>query len=135
MKVNSKILMTISALFLGIIGILFSFLPEEIMDFLKIEPNDITILFFQLLSALYLGFGILNWMSKGTLIGGIYNRPIALANLMNFGVGSIALVKITNRIQIHSIPFLFLTIVYIVFAILFLLIFRKNPSEVEKNEK
>jgi len=135
MKVNTKILMTISALFLGIIGILFSFLPEEILEFLKIEPNDITILFFQLLSALYLGFGILNWMSKGTLIGGIYNRPIALANLMNFGVGSIALIKIANRIQIHYKLFLFFTLIYIIFAILFLLVFRKNPREVEKNEK
>ena len=127
--------MTSSALFLGIIGILFSFLPEEIMNFLKIEPNDITILFFQLLSALYLGFGILNWMSKGTLIGGIYNRPIVLANLMNFGVGSIALVKIANKIQIHSKLFLFLTIVYVIFAILYFIAFRKNPSEVEKNKK
>jgi len=135
MEINTKILMTSSALFLGIIGILLSFLTEEIIDFLKIEPNYITILFFQLLSALYLGFGILNWMSKGTLIGGIYNRPIALANLMNFGVGSIAMVKIANTIQIHSKPFLFLTIVYVIFAILYFIVFRRNPSEVEKNVK
>ena len=70
--------MTSSALFLAIIVILFSFLPNEIVAFLNVEPNSIITLFLKTLSALYLGFGILNWMAKGTLIGGIYNRPIAI---------------------------------------------------------
>lgn len=88
--------MTSSALFLAIIVILFSFLPNEIVAFLNVEPNSIITLFLKILSALYLGFGILNWMAEGTLIGGIYNRPIAIGNLMHFGVGAIALVKITS---------------------------------------
>jgi|TARA_R110002051_G_scaffold173271_2_gene243631 hypothetical protein len=48
------------------------------------------------MSALYLGFGILNRMAKGTIIGRIYNRPIAIGNLMHFEVGAIVLVKITS---------------------------------------
>ena len=35
-----------------------------------------------------------------SIIGGIYNRPIAIGNLMHFGVGAIALIKIISRIQI-----------------------------------
>ena len=95
---NIKILMTSSALFLATIGILLSFLPNEIVEYLNVEPNIITILFLKIMSALYLGFGILNWMAKGTLIGGIYNRPIAIGNLMHFGVGAIALVKISSNL-------------------------------------
>jgi len=129
---NTKILMTSSALFLAIIGILLSFLPNEIVDYLNVQPNIITILFLKILSALYLGFGILNWMAKGTLIGGIYNRPIAIGNLMHFGVGAIALVKVVSNIQIHSVIIISLTIVYVIFAILFAYVFRTNPTKTEK---
>ncbi|MFT5827601.1 MAG: hypothetical protein ACJAVH_001291 [Bacteroidia bacterium] len=129
---NTKILMTASALFLAIIGILLSFLPNEIVDYLNIEPNIITILFLKILSALYLGFGILNWMAKGTLIGGIYNRPIAIGNLMHFGVGAIALFKIVSNTQVHSEIIISLTIVYVIFALLFVYVFKANPSKTKK---
>ncbi len=63
--------MTASAVFLAVLGLFISFLPTKIIEFLNIEPNLITVLFLKILSALYLGFAILNWMAKGTLIGGI----------------------------------------------------------------
>ena len=126
---NTKILMTSSALLLAIIGILLSFLPNEIVDYLNVQPNTITILFLKILSALYLAFGILNWMARGTLIGGIYNRPIAIGNLMHFGVGAIALVKVVSNIQTHSEIIIALTVVYVIFAILFAFVFRTNPTK------
>jgi hypothetical protein len=129
---NTNILMTSSALFLAIIGILLSFLPTEIMDYLNVEPNTITSLFLKIMSALYLGFGILNWMAKGTLIGGIYNRPIAIGNLMHFGVGAIALVKVATKIQIYSEIIISLTAVYVIFALLFVYTFRTNPTKIKK---
>ncbi len=125
---KTKLLMTLSALFCGIIGILLSFLPNEIAEYLSVEPTIITILFLQILGALYLGFGILNWMAKGTLIGGIYNRPIAIGNLMHFGVGAIALVKVISNIQTHSEIIIFLTVFYVIFALLFAYVFKTNPT-------
>lgn len=129
---NTKIVMTSSALFYAIIGIILSFLPNEIADYLNVEDNIITILFLNIMSALYLGFGILNWMAKGTLIGGIYNRPIAIGNLMHFGVGAIALVKISSNVQIHSEIIISLSAVYVIFALLFAYVFRTNPTNTEK---
>ena len=129
---NTKIVMTSSALFLATIGILLSFLPNGIVEYLNVEPNIITILFLNIMSALYLGFGILNWMAKGTLIGGIYNRPIAIGNLMHFGVGAIALVKISSNVQIHSEIIISLSAVYVIFALLFAYVFRTNPTNTEK---
>lgn len=125
---KTKLLMTSSALFCAIIGILLSFLPNEIAEYLSVEPTTITILFLKILSALYLGFGILNWMAKGTLIGGIYNRPIAIGNLMHFGVGAIALVKVISNIQTHSEIIIFLTVFYVIFALLFAYVFKTNPT-------
>ncbi len=131
---NTKIVMTASSLFLALIGILLSFMPNEIANYLSVESNIITILFFNIMSALYLGFGILNWMAKGTLIGGIYNRPIAIGNLMHFGVGVIGLVKIVSNIQTHSEIIISLTILYAIFAILFAYVFRTNPIKTEKKK-
>ena len=125
---KTKLLMISSALFCSIIGILLSFLPHEIAEYLSVEPTIITILFLKILSALYLGFGILNWMAKGTLIGGIYNRPIAIGNFMHFAVGAIVLIKEIPNIQTHSEIIIFLTVFYLIFALLFAYVFMTNPT-------
>ena len=125
---KTKFLMTSSALFCVIIGILLLFLPNEIVEYLNVEPTIITILFLKILSALYLGFGILNWTVKGSLIGGIYNRPIALGNLLHFVVGSIELVKVISNIQTHREIIIFLTALYIIFGVLFAYVLKNNPT-------
>lgn len=129
---NTKILMISSSIFLGALGITFSFIPDEIISSLSVTPNQISTLSLQLLGALYLGFAMLNWMAKGSLIGGIYNRPIAIGNFMHFAVGALALIKIITKIHTHSEIVISLTIVYSVFAILFGYVFRTNPSSIEK---
>jgi hypothetical protein len=129
---KTKIVMTSSAIFLGVLGFLLSFLPSEIMAYLSVEPTIITTLFLKILSALYLGFGILNWMAKGSIIGGIYNRPIVIGNLMHFGVGAIALIKIVSHIETHSEIIISLTVLYVIFTILFTYIFKNNPATVKK---
>ena len=47
----------------------------------------------QLAGALYVGFAMVNWMAKGNLLGGIYNRAVAMGNFADFGIGAIVLVK------------------------------------------
>tara|TARA_B100000795_G_C22758264_1_gene422450 strand:- start:769 stop:1020 length:252 start_codon:yes stop_codon:yes gene_type:complete len=83
------------------------------------------------MGAMYLGFAMLNWMAKGPLIGGIYDKPIAVGNFMHFGVGALALVKIISKIQIHSEIIIYLTVIYSVFGIFFAYAFRTNPSKIE----
>lgn len=126
---NTKILMTISSFFLGSIGIIFSFLPKEIILFLNIDPNPVTLIFIQLLSSLYLGFAILNWMAKGTTIGGIYNKPIVIGNLMHFGVAAITLVKVIFTLKEQVTILILLTVPYIIFALCFTYIFMTNPKK------
>ena len=131
---NTNILMISSCIFLSILGITFTFIPDEIISSLSVTPNPISTLSLQLLGALYLGFAMLNWMAKGSLIGGIYNRPIAIGNFMHFAVGALALIKIITKIHTHSEMVISLTVAYFVFAILFGYVFRTNPSRIEKNE-
>ena len=124
---NTKLIMTISALFLGALGLSLSFLPNEINALLNTTPNTVSTLFLQLLSAVYLGFAMMNWMAKGTLIGGIYNRPIAIGNFMHFMVGTFALIKVVNHIDMNKGFIIGITVVYALFAICFAYIFRTNP--------
>ena len=125
---KTKFLMTSSALFYGIIGTLLLFLPIEIAEYLGVEPTIFTILCLKILSAIYLGFGILNWTAKGTLIGGIYNKPIVLGNLLHFAVGAIELIKVIFNIQAHKEIIIFLTVFYVIFALFFAYVIKTNPT-------
>lgn len=127
---NTKLLMASSAIFLCIMGISFSFLPEEILFYLNGNPNPITLLFLQILGSLYFGFGILNWMTKTNLIGGIYSKPLAIGNLVHFGMSAIALLKIIFKSQTHLEIIILLTVFYTVFAICFGYVFMKNPKKI-----
>ena len=40
-----------------------------------------------------LGFGMMNWMARDALFGGIYNKPMTIGNFMHFGIGALGLVK------------------------------------------
>ncbi|MHB1145957.1 MAG: hypothetical protein ACYC01_00015 [Lutibacter sp.] len=126
---NTKLLMASSAVFLSMMGISFSFLPEEILVYLNGNSDPITLLFLQILGSLYLGFGILNWMAKPNLIGGIYSKPLAIGNLAHFGMSAIALLKIIFKSQIHIEILILLAGFYTIFAICFGYVFMKNPKK------
>ena len=88
---NTKALMTSSAIILALIGISLIFLPKEILDYLELSVSDTLELLMQIIGSLYFAFAMLNWMSKGSLIGGIYGRPIAIANLTHFVIAGLCL--------------------------------------------
>ncbi|HYF67435.1 MAG TPA: hypothetical protein VD884_04830 [Ohtaekwangia sp.] len=90
---NTKLIMTLSAVTLGAAGISLTFLPEIVLGFLNIPRNNLPLFLIQILGAFYFAFGMLNWMTKANLIGGIYNRPVAVANLSHFLIAGLALVK------------------------------------------
>jgi len=129
---NTKLLMTLSAIFSGVIGLSLSFLPKEIDAVLNANSSPTSVLFLQLLSALYLGFALMNWMTKGSLIGGIYNRPIAIGNFMHFTVGALALIKTVGSIDLQSEIIISITVIYTVFAAGFAYVFMHNPIKVDQ---
>jgi len=127
---NTKILMTASSIFLMICGLGLTFVPEEISEFLNAGSNQTSILFLQILGSLYLGFGMLNWMTKNNLIGGIYSKPLVIGNLAHFLMSSIALIKIVGKYaDSEFIIMLSLTIIYSFFTVGFGYAFNKNPNK------
>ncbi|QNF34880.1 hypothetical protein HUW51_19925 [Adhaeribacter swui] len=81
----------------------------------------------QTLGALYFAFGMLNWMTKSGLIGGIYNRPIAVANFTHFTVVAIAILKALIAHSAISISIWIIGALYLVFALAFTLILLRHP--------
>lgn len=124
---NTKIILSTSAIILGLIGLTLTFIPQETLVYLNIEVNPTLTLFVQVAGAFYFAFAMLNWMSKGALIGGIYNRPVAVANLTHFMIGGLALLKGIFAYSKLPIIISILTIVYIVYGITFAVIFFKHP--------
>jgi hypothetical protein len=127
---NTKILLTVSTLFLGTIGLGLSFLPIEALNILHLKTSQTSALIMQLLGALYLGFGMMNWMAKGSIIGGIYNKPLVIGNLMHFAVGAITLLKVAFNLNDSKEVLIPLTIIYSLFALGFMAVFTKTPKAV-----
>ena len=90
---TSRWMMSASAAFLAALGLAATFLPQEIVAGGG-EPggaNGYLVLLVQIAGGLYLGFAMLNWSVRDMVIGGIYNRPIALGNLLHFLIVALAL--------------------------------------------
>ena len=92
-----KLLMTSSAVFLAALGVGASFLPQELLARAASPADWLTTTIVQLAGAAWVGFAIVNWTARGTLIGGIYGRPIAFGNFAHFAIGAIVLLKIVPR--------------------------------------
>ena len=128
--------MTSSAVFHFVVGLGLSFFPDEPVKQLSAWTGTATTdesavwqLILQLTGGLYFGFGMLNWMARHSVIGGIYNKPIVMANLALFLIGGLALLKAS--LQVSNLPpvIYLLTIIYLFFMAVFALISFRHPGK------
>jgi hypothetical protein len=128
MRLNTRLIMTVGAVFLALIGIILSFLPNEVAAYFQIENTKTIQLILQIAGAQYFAMGMLNWMMRNSVIGGIYNRPVTIANFAHYLIGALALAK--GLFSSSGLPFVFyiLTGYYLVFVVLYAFIFNRNPS-------
>ncbi len=124
---RTTVLMSLSALCMGIAGLAASFAPQELITHLGAAPDSSTVLLVQAMGALYLGFAILNWMARNILIGGIYARPVALGNFLHFGIVSLAGWKAVAAGAITARFALLPCGIYTFFAIWFGLVLFTHP--------
>lgn len=89
--IDTRLLMTASALFMALLGIGASFFPGEILTYFDAPSEGVVVVLAKIVGALYVGFALLNWMARGNLIGGIYSRPVALGNFVHFLAAAIVL--------------------------------------------
>jgi hypothetical protein len=130
---NTKLLLSASAIFLGAAGIAGTFLPEELLRALGVAPEGALPLLVQLLAALLFAFAMVNWTARGSLIGGIYNRPIAIGNLTHFVIGALALVRGAMQAGPPRTVVMIAAAIYVVFAIAFSALFFRSPVAPQKS--
>ena len=122
--------MTLSAAVLAALGLAATFLPQEILRVAgRGVPEPFTVILVQVCGALYLGFTMLNWSSRGALLGGIYGRPVVVANVMHFLIGAIAIGKLAVAGDAGG-ALMALVVIYTVFAVWFAyLMFGPGPPK------
>lgn len=127
---NTKFLMIASALVMGIAGICFTFLPDEIINYAGYTSTGLNSLSLQILGALYLAFAILNWMAKSNLIGGVYSKPVALGNFAHFFIAGITIIR--SAFANETVVALWIgAIIYSIFAVTFGMVAFGNPIKKE----
>lgn len=126
-RMNTRLLFLLSSLLFGASGIALIFSPEALLHALAIEQGMPTFLFVKVVGGLYFGFSILNWMTKSNRTGGIYNRPIVMANLSYFVISGLGIVKTLLLYQEVSIVLWAVGILNLAFGLLFIFILFKHP--------
>lgn len=83
MKNFNKIIMITSGFLNGILGIVLTFMPQEIGGWLGMaSQTGAEVLVLQLLGGTLFGFGMINYMGRNAILGGIYGKPIILGNMV-----------------------------------------------------
>ena len=129
---NTKLLMRSSALILGLAGVFALFAPDVLLTTQGAAVTGNLSVMIQLMGALYFSFALMNWTAKDSLIGGIYARPVSLANFSHFFAGALLLLKqqLSNEMNLSILTAL---IVYAVYAAYFYwLVFRSTGIKVDK---
>ncbi len=89
---RTKWMMSASAIGMGALGLAATFLPQEIVAW-QGGSGELAEILVQVAGGLYLGFAMLNWSVREMVIGGIYNRPVVMANLLHLTVVALTLVR------------------------------------------
>lgn len=127
MKPN--LLLASSAIFLAAAGLAGTFLPQELLAAAGVAQSPTLLLLVQLHAAVLLGFAMTNWLARGSAIGGIYNRPLAVGNVAHFVIGALALAKAAIAGE-RAPAIVAAAVIYAVFAIAFgRLLFRSGIRE------
>ena len=130
---NTKLLMTTCSLMLGLAGIFALFAPDILLAvFGGTMVNSLSVLV-QLMGALYFSMAMMNWTARDSAIGGIYARPVSIANFVHFLIGTLLLAKVVLSSG-FNVSILWILVIYAIFAILFYwLVFRATGLKVDKN--
>ena len=95
--VPGRLILTAAALVFFASGIAAMFAPDELGRLLDESASPGLSLAIQLVGSGLLGFACLDWMSRGNRIGGIYARPIGIANMVLCTTAALALGKAAQQ--------------------------------------
>jgi len=111
---------------MGTLGLLASFVPQEMLQYMGVESTGLSPWIVQMMGALYFAFAMVNWMAKDNVMGGIYSRPIVIGNLTHFFMGTLTLVKVWSPGESPAWLWI-VTLIYGALAISFTSVMFRGP--------
>jgi hypothetical protein len=106
-----------SAIWLLVLSLVCLFAPAQVAAQFGISVPDQATVPVQILGATFLGLGLLNWVSRRSSVGGIYGRPLVVANLAHYCCGSFVLFgALANGLALVPV---FVTVAYACLALAF----------------
>lgn len=91
MNEKPNLLLAGSAILYFLVSIAMQFGPEELLRAAGAVPTALDTGLVQVLGAALFGFALLNWFQRFTHIGGIYGRPLVVANFAHAAVAALSL--------------------------------------------
>ena len=99
---NTKVLLGTSAGLMAAGGLVLQLAPHEVLAYASYPATGLAPVLVQVLGALYLGFALPNWMSKGVAMSGIYTRPLAMGSGLHFLVGAFTGLHYAQRAPVSA---------------------------------
>lgn len=90
---RSRLISRVNALVLLAGGMAMLFAPDVVLPRLVAGFPPGGFWLGQVLGAAWLGLASLSWLSQGTVLGGIYGRPVVTANAVTHFIGAMTLLR------------------------------------------
>ena len=125
-SVTSTLISRTSAILLGLAGAALLFAADAVLPRLVPGFPAGGSWLGQLLGAAWLGVAALNWLSQGAILGGIYGRPVVLANAAVHFISALVLLKAAQGAGFDR-TLLLLALPAAVLAIVYWLLLLRGP--------
>lgn len=124
---NTRLLLSTAATLLACTGVALLFAPSEILMLAGLPATGPFPPLLQMAGGMYLAFAGMNWLARGATIGGIYLRPVSIANFIHFFVGTLVIARDLASREVTLFESVALGF-YAIFAILFWWLVFKHPG-------
>ncbi len=120
-------LLVVSALVYFAAALPLLFAPQELLTLAGGGSSALSAALLQVIGSAVFGFAMLNWMNRHAVIGGIFGRPLVVANLAHACSAALLLAPATARASFPVLPTL-AAASYAVMAIAFGVRFYVQPG-------
>ncbi len=90
-------LLVVSSLLYFVAAVPLLFAADELLAAAGVAATPLDSALLQVLAAALFGFSMLNWFQRFTLTGGIYGRPVVVANFCHTAMAALALAHFVRQ--------------------------------------
>lgn len=124
---SSTLVSRVSAAVLLLTGLALLFAPDAVLPRLIPDYPTTALWLGQLLGTAWLGVAALNWSSRATILGGIYGRPIVLANVAIYFIGALVMLSAAARAKLPAAVWIAVALA-VVLAVAYGWLFWRGPT-------